>query len=106
MINLEAAQAELKQKNYRQIQEETAWKWASRAAACYQNCVDGHVDSLSCWTLGEEYLHEAIEHAALAEADQDLLKAVLAEVIPYQEKAAAYMSSGKKAPADEQNTGN
>lgn len=92
MLNVQESQAELKVKNYNQIQSETAWKWGSRAAACFQNLLDGHPDKLACWTLGEEYLHEAVEHAALC-ADGALVKLVRDAVTPYQEQASAAMAA-------------
>lgn len=94
MLNLEQAQAELRQKNYDQIQEETAWVWGSRAAACFQNVLDGTKDRLACWTLAEEYYHEAIEHAALS-TNETLVKEIRVAISSYQEKAAAAMSAEK-----------
>lgn len=94
MINLEEAIQELSQKSYGQVQEETAWKWASRAAASYQNCLTaGNDTKLICWTLGEEYYHEAVEHAALDSNNPGLLQQVRDAVHHFQEKAAQSMES-------------
>lgn len=94
MINLDEALEELQLKTYRQIQEETAWKWAGRACASYQNCLqEVPANRLICWTLGEEYYHEAVEHAALAEETSDLMQAIRDTVHPFQEKAALSMGA-------------
>jgi hypothetical protein len=91
MLKVDEAQAELKVKTYDQIQEETAWKWGSRAAACFQNVVSGQSDKLAAWTLAEEYYHEAVEHAALSTNDA-LVRQIRDAISPFQEKAAAAMS--------------
>lgn len=61
-----AALVELNQKSITQIQAETAYTWAYRAAAAWrmQNTADA-----------VEYQHEAIEHAALT-GDDTLLDEV------------------------------
>lgn len=88
---MEEAKRELSQKNLNQIQTETAWKWASRAAASFENCLsETGSKKLACWSIGEEYFHEALEHAALVEGD-DLISQVKKELVPYQEKAAEDM---------------
>lgn len=58
MIKLEEAKAELEAKSLKQIHGETAWKWASRAAAAYE------AKSLDA----TEYESEAREHAAQVSA--------------------------------------
>lgn len=101
MLNVEQALVELEQKDYRTIQEETAWKWASRACACYQNCVSSEISGrLECWTLAEEYYHEAIEHAALVEGQPYLVQEVRDAIAPYQEKAATAMSPEQEKESD------
>lgn len=63
MIKIEEAKQELLKKSLDDIQRETAYKWASRALAAramfeqnQQFMLDYH-----------EYMHEALEHAALVE---------------------------------------
>jgi hypothetical protein len=91
MLNLEEAQKELSEKNLQQIQTETAWKWGSRAAASYQNCLAAEsLKKLALWSIAEEYYHEALEHAALVEGE-DVLSQLKKELNPYQEKAAQDM---------------
>lgn len=96
MLDLDRASEELKQKNYKQIQEETAWTWASRACVSYQNCenLEG-TEKLVCWTVAEELYHESIEHAALSGND-GLLQQIRDAVHPYQEKAAFSMGVKSK----------
>lgn len=54
--------AELQEKTIREVQRETAYKWAGRAcAAAMLNLDEGDV---------HEYAHEALEHAALCEDDR------------------------------------
>lgn len=99
MIDLAKAAQELQQKTYAQIQEETAWTWASRACVSYQNCVaEKFPAKLVCWTLGEEYYHEAVEHAALNSNNPGLVQAIRDAVHPFQEKASNTM--GANPPVD------
>lgn len=91
MLNLKIAEAktELASKTYRQIQEETATKWAARAGAAYEMVVESELKSkLATWTLAEEFYHESIEHAALTEDDGKILASIREALKPLQEKAA------------------
>lgn len=96
MLDVEKAKEELSKIPYTKIQEQTAWTWASRACACYQKSLEKDNNKLEWFVLGEEYFHEAQEHAALTETDTapSLLKAVKTAVIPYQEKAAQTFNAG------------
>lgn len=99
MLDLEKARQDLQQKSYAQIQEETAWTWASRACASYENCVKEKFPmKLICWSLGEEYYHEAIEHAALNSSNPGLVQDIRNAVHPFQEKASDSM--GASPPVD------
>lgn len=82
MFDVKAAQAELNTKRYDDIQRETACKWAGRAAASYQDLIDGRPEKLTLWTLGQEYMHEALEHAALC-GDGSLVKDIKDAILPY-----------------------
>jgi hypothetical protein len=89
MLKVEDAKKELSQKTYAEIQEETAWKWASRAAASYQN-VEKAEDAakFEAYLLAQEYEHEAIEHAALiSDPDENLVKKVQEAIAPYSQDA-------------------
>jgi len=62
-LNIEKGSKDIELKSLAQIQEETAWTWASRAAAAYKK-----LEETGDWkwkTDAEEYRHEAVEHAAL-----------------------------------------
>lgn len=63
-----AAALEVAQKSDRQIERETALKWADRAVACYHRCAAATTArERERWLLrAESYRHEALEHAALA----------------------------------------
>ena len=66
MLDVESAKKELAEKTLDQIQRETAWKWASRAAASFENVIVADPEKkVSIYMAGAEYLHEAIEHASL-----------------------------------------
>lgn len=94
MIDLAKAKLELTQKSYAQIQDETAWTWASRACVSYQNCVaEEFPKKLVCWTLGEEYYHEAIEHAALNSNNPGLVQQIRDVVHPFQQGASDCMGA-------------
>ena len=91
MLDLEKAKKELSEKNLQQIQTETAWTWASRSAVSFENCLTAEGSKkLACWSIGEEYYHEALEHAALVEGE-DVIGQVKQALEPYHEKAALDM---------------
>jgi hypothetical protein len=99
MLDLAKAKQELSQKTYAQIQEETAWTWASRACASYQGCVAADFPAkLALWSLGEEYYHEAIEHAGFSAANPTLLQQIRDAVHPFQQGASDCM--GAEPPVD------
>lgn len=89
MLKVKEAKEELNKKSYRDIQVETAWKWASRAAASYDNVLSASRDKkVITWTIAGEYYHEAIEHAALVEdGAASLLKEIQNQVGQYEAKA-------------------
>jgi hypothetical protein len=89
MLNIEEAKKELKEKTYDEIQVATAWKWASRAAASFDKVskIDRE-DKVATFILGQEYLHEAVEHASLAE-DPGLVFDIKREVDVYMQEALA-----------------
>lgn len=99
MIDLAKAKVELQQKTYAQIQEETAWTWASRACVSYQNCVSEEFPKkLGWWSLGEEYYHEAVEHAGFNAENPSLVQQIRDAVHPFQEGASNCM--GANPPVD------
>lgn len=62
-----AALAELKQRTKQEIEAETAWKWAARAAAAVLLANTAESARQLRWiAVAVEYGHEAIEHAASA----------------------------------------
>ena len=64
-FDVRAAYVEVTTKSKAQIEKETAYKWGSRAIACFQLY---HSTGDTRWFLqGEDHRHEAIEHAAFAE---------------------------------------
>ncbi len=96
MIDINEALAELKTKNYKAIQIETAEKWAARSMASYQYCLEKEgLDKLAAWTVGTEYGAEAIEHAAMVEGE-DWVSKIRQAIEPYEQKAYQYMIGGSK----------
>lgn len=69
MIDLEEARKEITSKTLDQIQRETAYKWASRALAAKEM-----FDQQQFMLDYNEYLHEALEHAALVEDESFFLE--------------------------------
>lgn len=64
-LDVQTATRELSVKSLARIQRETALTWAARAVAAYGFFQRTRVTQ---WLLdAEEYAHEALEHAALAE---------------------------------------
>jgi hypothetical protein len=87
---IKEATEELSKKSYRDIQVETAFKWAARACASYKNVSSAKTDGakLHTYLLAEEYAHEAVEHAALVPTlPDDILKDVQRLIEPFQIEA-------------------
>lgn len=84
---LEAAK-ELEAKSYNSIQEETAWKWAARAASSYESVKSAFTADrkVELYLLAQEYEHEAVEHAALVDSNT-ILEEVRNTLNPYQHDA-------------------
>jgi len=93
MFDVKKASEELAEKSYREIQKETAYKWASRAAASYEAVISTRrEDKLAVWSVAEEYYHEAIEHAALVEdKEAGMVAEIQGLVEAYVEKAVAHL---------------
>ena len=86
---LDDARVELAQKTRSQIEEETAYKWAARAVAAYENLVKSGDDAHAAlrWLRDfEHYRDESTEHAALADDTGSVLQAVRAWMLPHVPK--------------------
>lgn len=70
MIDIEAATKEIKTKSLDTIQRETSYKWASRALAAQKLFGTDNQFMLDY----NEYVHEALEHAALVEDESFFLE--------------------------------
>jgi hypothetical protein len=103
MLDLEKARKELGEKNLDDIQSETAWTWASRAAVSFENCLTSvGIKKITCFAVGLEYYHESLEHSSLYEGG-DLLSEIKKQLEPYQERAAKdidEMLAKEKGPAE------
>ena len=77
-FDLKAAAKEISEKTDSTIQIETAYKWASRAVVCYR--LYKRTGKLKWLQQAEDYRHEAVEHASLADDDFETLKAVTDEL--------------------------
>lgn len=93
MLDVKKAKDELSKKSYREIQEVTAWTWASRAAASYENVLTAESEAvIATLLLAEEYYHEALEHAALVDVGgSDLLNKIQDAVSVYSTAALTYV---------------
>lgn len=91
---VEESAEELEKKSYNTIQEETAWKWASRAASSYESVKTAYTTDrkVELYLLAQEYEHEAIEHAALVDSTR-ILEEVRDMLNSYQAKAWGELSS-------------
>jgi len=70
MLDVEMAKLELSRKSMSEIHTDTAWKWASRAAAAFE--LSKHLKKANKalkFSEGQEYMGEAKEHAAQVNAD-------------------------------------
>lgn len=77
-LDIEGALAEVQEKSDQEIESETAHKWAARAIACFQ--LHRATGELRWFLRGNDYRHEAIEHAALVEDGGATMLALTAEV--------------------------
>lgn len=90
-FDIKAALKEVQEKDEEDIEIETSYKWASRAIACFQLYTE---TELVTWLLkGEDYRHEALEHAALAKDHGKTLNIIDKEI----EKHRATISDSEKA---------
>jgi len=98
-LKIDKAKEELKEKSYLDIQKQTAWTWASRAAASYELAIEEKDlrRKVAVFQVAEEYHHEAIEHAALYEDRGDLLKEVEKELDKYRDKASDDLQDSLKS---------
>jgi hypothetical protein len=74
MSLLEEARLELSQKTLKDIERDTAWKWAARAVAAFQlwnekGAPELYRDSLTYWG-------ESLEHAVFADETGETVRAV------------------------------
>jgi len=74
-ISIEEAIKELQEKTLDQIQRETAIKWAGRALAARHLASESEVAEVQYQLSMDhnEYVHEALEHAALVEDEGQFL---------------------------------
>lgn len=73
MSLLEEARLELSQKTLKDIERDTAWKWAARAVAAYERWVGGEramYHDMIC------FVGEALEHSVFADDTGETLRAV------------------------------
>lgn len=85
MIDVNAALKEIKTKSLKDIEYDTAWRWASRAIAALVLANQAQLDDERAKWLGlsRDFKHEALEHAALQEDNGTLVKRVQEEIETY-----------------------
>jgi hypothetical protein len=84
---VEDASNELAHSSYSDIQKDTAYKWAARAAASYKNVLTAtdKASKVTTYILSQEYEHEAIEHAALVPMQpEDVVSSIQSLLSEYQ----------------------
>lgn len=81
-FDVESALDEVTQKTEQQVEEETAYKWASRAIACY--LLYRRTAKVDWLLQGDSYRHEAIEHAALVKDEGQVLRIVMQKMEQYR----------------------
>jgi hypothetical protein len=98
MLKVKEAREELKEKSYLEIQKDTAYKWASRAAASYELAIEEKdlCRKVAVFQIAEEFYHEAIEYAALHEDCGDLVNKVEKELEPYKDRSTADLQNSLK----------
>jgi hypothetical protein len=85
-MGLPEARREILEKSRSLIEAETAYKWADRAVAAWQLHAD--TDAEQWLRDAVDYLHEAVEHAALADHSGTVLREVHAYVHQYVPRGA------------------
>lgn len=90
MLDLEKARKELSEKTLSEIQKATAWTWASRAVVSFENVLLADKEKkVSVFMAGQEYLHEAIEHASLVDDSSDFVDQIRMAVMESVAEAVA-----------------
>lgn len=90
MLKVDEAKKELKAKSYISIQEETAWRWASRAAAAFSIAISEDLPYKHLmYSMGNSYFGEATEHAS--EVSAELVQEIKNAVNPYEEKSSRHI---------------
>lgn len=85
---------ELDSKSIKDIQKETAEKWADRAEEAYKKAI---AEKSIKWLLDAiEYSHEAIEHSSLGE-DLAVFEEIRAKLMPIHKKALELLAPGAVA---------
>jgi hypothetical protein len=86
-LDIDAALAELEEKDHLDIERETAYKWASRAIAAYSVAAEADLapGERVNWMLdANDYEREAVEHAA---DDHHLLDEVMLAMTEAKQRA-------------------
>lgn len=87
----EEALKELNEKSLKDIQIETAQKWADRAEEAYKKAID---EKSIKWLLeADEYFHESIEHSSLSE-NLSTFEKIRAKLMPIRKKAFKLLAPG------------
>lgn len=82
---VEETKKELSNKSYSEIQEAAAYSWAARACASYKNILKANKSNkLELYILGQEYAHEALEHAALVSSKPEVTQNVTEYISMYE----------------------
>lgn len=86
---------ELTAKSRSLIDLDTAWRWAARAFCAFNFSFESKlVDEKIDWFLdGEDYFHEALEHAATSFHSNEVEK-IKSWVQPLQKKARNHLAQG------------
>jgi hypothetical protein len=86
--------SELDDKSLKDIQKETAEKWAGRAEDAYNRAID---EKSVKWLMdADEYFHEAIEHSSLSE-DLATFEKIRAKIMPIRKEALKLLAPGSEA---------
>jgi hypothetical protein len=87
-FDIAEAMKEVQTKSEKQIERETASKWASRAMAVFILAAKESDPKERCRLLdwGDDLKHEALEHAALAEDEGKLVGTVERAMKKYRDK--------------------
>lgn len=102
-FDIEGAVKELREKSHSDIERATAFKWGSRSIAAYKFSEDSENvgESIYWLELGNDFQHEALEHASMTGDSGALLAEMQSILQEHKERALTALLGPDAEEADE-----